>query len=184
MAAAAPIDPLEFAPPTSLNQANWEMAEKQALGFPERYREKCKALAAAQRDLAQSRDSLDRQFGLVVRNLIATIDSCRVVLAEHPPLANVAEADGEQLASMALGKVVRAATQLLEQLGVQSVELLGATYETVAVGGQRLEDPFEIVDRATDSPIRTSPVTKVEAPLWVHVEGSKVRIVRKGMVCL
>jgi hypothetical protein len=177
-------DPLAFEAPSSANPANWEMAEKQALGFAERYREKCKAHAASQRELAQTQGALDRQFGLVVRNLIATIDSCQAVLAEHPPPASVSEADGEQLASMALGKVVRAATQLLEQLGVQPVDLLGATCESVVVNGQKLEDPFEIVDRTTDGPIRTSPVTKVDAPLWVHVDGSKVRVVRKGMVTL
>lgn len=178
------VDPLAFAAPASANPANWEMAEKQALGFPERYREKCKAHAASQRELAQLQGAHDRQFGLVVRNLIATIDSCQAVLAEHPPPANVAQADGEQLASMALGKVVRAATQLLEQLGVHPVDLVGATSESVVVSGQKLEDPFDIVDRTSDGPIRTSPVTKVEAPLWVHVDGGKVRIVRKGMVCL
>lgn len=177
----AKSDPLAFEPPESRDPAHWAMAEKQALGFPERYREKCKALAAAQRELAQAREAFDRQFGLIERNLIATIDSCQAVLAEHPPPANVAEADGEQLASMALGKVVRAATQLLEQLGVHSVELLGTTYETVAVNGQKIEDPFEIVERTTGGPIHSSPVTKVDAPLWVHIENGKVKVLRRGM---
>ena len=175
---------LRFAPPEDRDDKQWEFAEQQALAFPARYRDKCKQLAAAQRDLAAAKDGQGKQFSLVVRNLIAMIDTCQAVLAEHPPPAAVAEAGGEELASMALGKVVRAASQILEQLGVVPVELLGTTYDTVAFNGQRIEEPFEVVEMTGKGSARTTPVSQVEASLWVQQVEGQVRVVRKGMVTL
>ena len=175
---------LKFEPPQERDEKGWDFAEQQALAFPERYREKCKQLATAQRELAEVRGAIDKQFGLVVRNLIAMIDTCQAFLAEHPPAAEAADGDSGQLSAMALGKVVRASTQLLEQLGVVPIDLMGLTYETVVVNGQKVDDPFEVLEATTKGSAMSTPVSKVESPLWVLADGGKVRIVRKGMVCL
>ena len=187
MSNASNTDPLAFPPPASRDEKHWDSAEQYALGFPARFRDKCRQFNALQRESQQTKTALEKQFALVVRNLIAMIDTCQAALAEHPAPANVAdvsEGDGEQLASLVLSKVVRQSTQLLEQLGVVPVELLGATYETVSVNGQKIDDPFEVVESATKGSALTTPVAKVEAPLWVSTAGGGVRVVRRGMVCL
>jgi hypothetical protein len=162
---------LEFAAPAASDPRTWSYAVGEGFKFPDRFVQKCRELAQLRQEAAQTQAKLTH----VVRNLISIADNC------HDALAAVATADAVETASLA--SVQRSLVSLLEYLGVVSVELLGKTYDTVAHEGRQIDDPFEVIEAKQPGSARTLPVLDVVRPLWIQVEGDRIRIVRPGKVC-
>src|SRR5262245_55546717 len=202
------VDPLAFETPLEENTAKWDAAEKQALRFPEKLIEKSRELHEAVQGWSRDRDELDRIRGLVVRNLIILASNCKTALSEiAPEQAAIAPADtmapsgspaaspetmaeptppfqaaGRSIEAIALGGVARMIASLLADLGVYRVELLGRTYQNVEFNGQKVDDPFEVLEAQQRGKASEIKVREVVSDLWVSRQGDYVKVLQRGKV--
>lgn len=222
MSTARSIDVLAFQQPSDRSDVNWEYAEQEAIKFPQRFRDKCRALTQTSKDFARLTAENDRLFSFVVRNLISIVDNCRAAAAltgkcietvprgsnttnpldltdaasdlaavgtaapaatEERPAGVESASEKDSLASNTLAGVYRAALHLLEELGVAPVDLAGQTYDEVMVDGNKIEDPFEVLESAQRGPAKSLPVVEVVSPLWIHRRDGGVSVIRRGRVC-
>jgi hypothetical protein len=178
-------DALAFEMPSSTDAVGVADAERKLLAMPSRYLDKCKeqnALRQQCKDVGESRDRIAR---LTVRNLLEVVDVCDVILNELASASDGAAAETvAELSSNTVGKVCRMVVQLLEQLEVVPVDVMGKTYESVTFNDQPIPDPFEVVELNTDAAVMTSPVVRVLSPTWISTSGGMVKVVRRGRVCI
>lgn len=191
-------DELAFEPPLEDNPAKWDAAEKKALEFPRKFIDQAVALSEAMRGWSRDRTELDRIRGLVVRSLIILAANCKAALAELEPEAGAlpladeagvapAEPGAEPpsksaIEAMALRGVERMIAQLLAELGVYRAELLGHTYEDVLFEGQKVQDPFEVLESQQRGKASEIRVREVVSDLWVMRQGDHIKVVQRGKV--
>lgn len=91
-------------------------------------------------------------------------------------------ASAGSLQAAALASACRSIEYVLEELGAARVELLGRTYDDVVMDGQKIDDPFEILEASQKGKASTLPVREVVADLWVLRSAGYVEVLQKGRV--
>lgn len=184
---------LGFAPPDEAAPRNYDEAERQCLSFADLFLRKSRELNEVQRAMTEILDDTERRYAFVVRNLLDAAEKCAFGAAHEAPAPEVAAepteaepvpqavgADRERHpAELALESVRRLLVYILEQLGVQRVELLGQTYASVVFDGRPIADPFEVMSSTQQGKASDRIVTQVIRDLWIDRDG---RVVQKGCV--
>lgn len=172
-------DPLEFEPPPEGNPQLWDQAEKACLRFPEQFLEKARELNECRRDLKKLCEDNDRQTSFVIRSLITQVTNCKLALTQDGAGQTPAEAS---LDTTTLASIERGLLHILEELGVARVELLGRTYENVEVDGEKIDDPFQILEATQKGKSSEIEVREVVSDLWVRRQHGAIQVVARGKV--
>lgn len=120
---------------------------------------------------------------------LATMKAPEGVLAEPappeaPPVAAPTQpAMDESVAGVPFVRSIeRQLVALLREMGIERVDLLGTTYETVLVDGEAIPEPFEIVHFTQQDKSKPAIVTEVIQDLWITRQHGAIRVLRKGQV--
>lgn len=81
-----------------------------------------------------------------------------------------------------LQSIHRTVMYLLEELGARRVELLGRTYANVEVDGQKIDDPFDVLESSQKGKLSEITVREVIEDLWVTHQHGRFEVLRKGKV--
>jgi molecular chaperone GrpE (heat shock protein) len=179
-----PDDPnalLNFEPAPGPDAKEWTAAEREAVKFSSRFVKKAQELMEARQQLQQlgeENDKLrDRLYRFVIRNLIGVLDNCKAALAQPADASEAGRLEGATLSS-----IVRSLLYVLEQLGARRLELLGRTYENVEVNGQKIDDPFEVLESSQKGKASEITVREVVGDLWVLERNGYVEVLQRGRV--
>jgi hypothetical protein len=151
-------------------------------------------------------------YGFVMPNLIAIVDNCKLALAAAAGLLPAAESlprpdeateagpgqgegreppgstprlagdSGATLQEVSLGSIHRSILYLLEELGAVRIELVGHTYDDVIVDGEKIEDPFVVLEATQKGKQTEVRVREVVEDLWVTRRHGRVEVLRRGTV--
>jgi hypothetical protein len=191
MATNDPTDLLRFEPPEAALSQQWTAAEKAAVEFSQQLLDKARELKDCRQELNKAWEEKERLWGMVVRNLIDVADNCKASL--DGPASAAADGAEEQtpgapacgeipLARVGLASTYRKVLHVLEELGVVPVDLQGRTYKDVAVDGQAIEDPFEVLHSEQTGKSTEATVREVVSDLWVSRRHGGVQVLRRGKV--
>jgi hypothetical protein len=201
MATDDPLSPLRFEAAEAPTDKDAAAAEKESLKFPGRFLKKAQELKDLRQELRQAWEQNEklssRLNGFVIRNLIGVLDNCKLALArpappapEAAPLEEAAPAaepvpaveDAERLEQASLASVVRSVLYILEELGARRVELLGRTYDGVEVDGQKIDDPFDVLESSQKGKASEITVREVVGDLWVLKRNGYFEVLQRGRV--
>jgi hypothetical protein len=180
MATDDPTDLLRFEPPEAALSQQWAAAEKAAVKFSEQLLDKARELKDCRQELNKAWEEKERLWSMVVRNLIDVADNCKA--GQDGPSSGDAERAKDQPAEVALASAYRKVLHVLEEMGVVPVDLIGRTYKDVAVDGQAIEDPFEVLHSEQTGKSTEAVVREVVSDLWVSRRHGAVQVLRRGKV--
>jgi hypothetical protein len=201
---------LAFEAPDRQAKGDYAVAEKEcfkAMGrlvqrLRDLAREKQEAEQRSQR-LWEEKEALGQKLNkYLVRNLIPLVDNCKSALGDRPgaraalqeaslavdgvepaPVAGETPVDGsEPMQSRYLESMLRSVLSLLTSLDLYRIELLGRSAEDVIVGGEAIDNPFEIEEAEAKGKLSELRVREVIEDLWVSKKNGVLEVVRKGKV--
>lgn len=127
-------------------------------------------------------DRGDTASALVTMKAVgAEVNPKEAAVAEAAPAA---AATPDRTVVLCLKSIERGVFALLDELGVERVDLVGKTYDNVEVEGQKIEEPFAILNDPARGKPESNVVKTVVQDLWISCKDGRIEVLRKGEVYL
>ena len=76
----------------------------------------------------------------------------------------------------------RSVLYILEELGVRRIDLIGHTYDDVVVNGQKIDDPFVVLESVQKGKTSEISVRTVIDDLWILDRDGFPEVLQRGQV--